>query len=42
MIGSNAERCHVWTLDRPPEMERLKRANEVRYRFGLPNTFDVG
>ncbi|MEU9156607.1 FAD-dependent oxidoreductase [Streptomyces sp. NPDC048417] len=39
---SGAERCHVWELFRPPEMEPLKRVDEVRYRLGLPNTFDLG
>nr|WSX75166.1 FAD-dependent oxidoreductase [Streptomyces sp. NBC_00899] len=40
--GSGAERCHVWELFRPPEMEPLKRVDELRYRLGLPNTFDLG
>ncbi|MFG2583122.1 hydroxysqualene dehydroxylase [Streptomyces malaysiensis] len=39
---SGAERCHIWELFRPPEMEPLKRVDEVRYRLGLPNTFDLG
>lgn len=40
--GSTAERCHLWELFRPPEMEPLKRIDDVRYRLGLPNTFDLG
>ncbi|MFU8855179.1 FAD-dependent oxidoreductase [Micromonospora sp. SL1-18] len=40
--GSGAKRCQIWTLYRPPEMEPLKRIDEVRYRLGLPNTFDLG
>ncbi|MFK0153122.1 FAD-dependent oxidoreductase [Streptomyces sp. NPDC090493] len=40
--GSGAERCRVWELFRPPELEPLKRVDEVRYRLGLPNTFDLG
>lgn len=39
--GSKAERCRIWTLYRSPEMEPLKRVDEVRYQLGLPNTFDV-
>ncbi len=40
--NSDAERCRIWELYRPPEMEPLKRVDEVRYRLGLPNTFDLG
>ncbi|MGK5732913.1 hydroxysqualene dehydroxylase [Streptomyces sp. URMC 124] len=40
--NSDAERCHIRELFRPPEMEPLKRVDEVRYRLGLPNTFDLG
>jgi uncharacterized protein with NAD-binding domain and iron-sulfur cluster len=40
--NSGAERCHIWELFRPPEMEPLKRVDEVRYQLGLPNTFDLG
>ncbi|WP_316758689.1 hydroxysqualene dehydroxylase [Streptomyces herbicida] len=40
--NSGAGRCRVWDLFRPPEMEPLKRVDEVRYRLGLPNTFDLG
>ncbi|MFJ7099296.1 FAD-dependent oxidoreductase, partial [Streptomyces mirabilis] len=40
--SSGAERCHIWELFRPPEMEPLKRVDEVRYQLGLPNTFDLG
>jgi uncharacterized protein with NAD-binding domain and iron-sulfur cluster len=39
--GSTAERCRIWSLYRSPEMEPLKRVDEVRYQLGLPNTFDV-
>ncbi|MGW1004909.1 hydroxysqualene dehydroxylase [Streptomyces sp. NPDC002520] len=39
---SGAERCQVLELFRPPEMEPLKRVDELRYRLGLPNTFDLG
>ncbi|MFF7094432.1 FAD-dependent oxidoreductase [Streptomyces rubradiris] len=40
--GSAAGRCRIWELYRPPELESLKRVDEVRYRLGLPNTFDLG
>ncbi|MFG2227652.1 FAD-dependent oxidoreductase [Streptomyces sp. NPDC048644] len=40
--NSGSERCHIWELYRPPEMEPLKRVDAVRYRLGLPNTFDLG
>ncbi|MEJ8659048.1 hydroxysqualene dehydroxylase [Streptomyces sp. MS1.AVA.4] len=40
--GSDAPRCRVWELYRPPELEPLKRVDEVRFRLGLPNTFDLG
>ncbi|KOU60354.1 FAD-dependent oxidoreductase [Streptomyces sp. MMG1533] len=40
--NSGAERCGIQELYRPPEMEPLKRVDEVRYRLGLPNTFDLG
>ncbi|MCF0081681.1 hydroxysqualene dehydroxylase [Streptomyces lomondensis] len=39
---SDIERCRVWELYRPPELEPLKRVDDLRYRLGLPNTFDVG
>jgi uncharacterized protein with NAD-binding domain and iron-sulfur cluster len=39
---SGAERCEIWELFRPPELEPLKRVDEVRYKLGLPNTFDLG
>ncbi|MCW8379482.1 hydroxysqualene dehydroxylase [Streptomyces justiciae] len=39
---SDAERCEVLELFRPPEMEPLKRIDEARHRLGLPNTFDLG
>ncbi len=39
--NSGAERCHIWELFRPPEMEP-QRVDEVRYQLGLPNTFDLG
>ncbi|GAB2739680.1 FAD-dependent oxidoreductase [Kitasatospora kifunensis] len=40
--GSSAERCRIWTLYRAPELEPLKRVDELRYQLGLPNTFDLG
>ncbi|MEU1623470.1 FAD-dependent oxidoreductase [Streptomyces sp. NPDC005722] len=40
--GSDADRCRVIPLYRPPELEALKRVDELRYRLGLPNTFDLG
>ncbi|MFE4412213.1 FAD-dependent oxidoreductase [Streptomyces sp. NPDC056821] len=40
--GSNAERCRIWELYRPQELEPLKRIDKIRYRLGLPNTFDLG
>jgi uncharacterized protein with NAD-binding domain and iron-sulfur cluster len=40
--GSDAERCTIWELYRPPELEPLKRVDALRYRLGLPNTFDLG
>ncbi|MDN3024776.1 FAD-dependent oxidoreductase [Streptomyces sp. S.PB5] len=40
--NSDAERCEIRELFRPPELEPLKRIDEVRYRLGLPNTFDLG
>lgn len=40
--NSDAERCGIQELYRPPEMEPLKRIDEVRHRLGLPNTFDLG
>jgi uncharacterized protein with NAD-binding domain and iron-sulfur cluster len=40
--NSDAERCRLWGLFRPPELEPLKRVDELRYRLGLPNTFDLG
>jgi uncharacterized protein with NAD-binding domain and iron-sulfur cluster len=40
--NSDAEPCEIRELYRPPEMEPLKRIDEVRYRLGLPNTFDLG
>ncbi|WP_329571353.1 hydroxysqualene dehydroxylase [Streptomyces sp. NBC_01361] len=40
--GSDAERCRIWELYRPPELEPLKRVDETRFRLGLPNTFDLG
>ncbi|WP_327070507.1 hydroxysqualene dehydroxylase [Kitasatospora sp. NBC_01302] len=39
---STAERCPIWLLFRPPELEPLKLVDETRYRLGLPNTFDLG
>ncbi|MEU3980131.1 FAD-dependent oxidoreductase [Streptomyces sp. NPDC026672] len=40
--GSDAARCRVWDLFRPPELEPLKRIDALRHRLGLPNTFDLG
>lgn len=40
--NSDAEQCEIWELYRPPEMEPLKRTDELRYRLGLPNMFDLG
>ncbi|MFI7410991.1 FAD-dependent oxidoreductase [Streptomyces sp. NPDC049627] len=40
--NSGADRCEIWELYRPPELESLKRVDEVRYKLGLPNTFDLG
>ena len=40
--NSDAEPCEIWELYRPPEMEPLKRVDELRYKLGLPNTFDLG
>ncbi|MFF4837905.1 hypothetical protein [Streptomyces sp. NPDC001315] len=40
--NSGAVRCEVLELYRPPETEPLKRVDEVRYRLGLSNTFDLG
>ncbi|WP_409000189.1 hydroxysqualene dehydroxylase, partial [Streptomyces ipomoeae] len=40
--NSDAERCEIKELYRPPELEPLKRVDETRYRLGLPNTFDLG
>ncbi|MDT3399786.1 FAD-dependent oxidoreductase [Streptomyces sp. B1866] len=40
--GSAAERCRVWPLYVPPELEPLRRKDEIRYRLGLPNALDVG
>ncbi len=39
--GSTAERCTTWGHYRP-ELEPLKRIDEVRFGLGLPNTFDLG
>lgn len=40
--GSPAARCEVQTLFRAPELTVLQRVDDVRYRLGLPNTFDLG
>ncbi|MFE7172476.1 FAD-dependent oxidoreductase [Streptomyces sp. NPDC057616] len=40
--NSDAPPCEIQELYRPPEMEPLKRVDELRYRLGLPNTFDLG
>lgn len=40
--NSGTGRCRSRELFCPPEMEPLKRVDELRYRLGLPNTFDLG
>ncbi|MEU7106409.1 FAD-dependent oxidoreductase [Streptomyces sp. NPDC046215] len=40
--GSDAPRCRVWPLYRPPELEPLHQQDEARYRAGRPNVFDLG
>ncbi|MBZ4319237.1 FAD-dependent oxidoreductase [Streptomyces sp. SCA2-4] len=40
--GSAAKRCAVTPLYRAPELEAVKRRDEVRLRLGLPNAFDLG
>ncbi|MFF4572115.1 hypothetical protein [Streptomyces sp. NPDC001410] len=40
--NSDTGRCRIRELFRPPETEVLKRVDELRYRMGLPNTFDLG
>ncbi|MGW1881262.1 hydroxysqualene dehydroxylase [Streptomyces sp. NPDC001970] len=40
--GSTAERCATWGHYQPPELEPLKRVDEIRFRLGLPNTLDLG
>ncbi|MEV0263501.1 FAD-dependent oxidoreductase [Streptomyces sp. NPDC050617] len=40
--GSGAERCAVTPLYRAPELAPLKRDDEIRYRLGLRNAFDLG
>ncbi|MFF8841319.1 FAD-dependent oxidoreductase [Streptomyces sp. NPDC015127] len=40
--GSDAPRCTVTPLFRAPEFEALKRHDGARYRWGLPNAFDLG
>lgn len=43
--GKTAEQCtreQTWAHYRPPELEPLKRIDEVRFGLGLPNTFDPG
>ncbi|MEA2123948.1 MAG: hypothetical protein QOI80_730, partial [Solirubrobacteraceae bacterium] len=39
--GSNAERCAMYTLYRPPEFEAAKAADAELYRAGRPNALDV-
>ncbi|MGW2066446.1 hypothetical protein ACWCO9_38605, partial [Streptomyces sp. NPDC001937] len=39
--GSTAGRCTTWGRYRPPELEPLKRIDEVRFEMGLPNTSDL-
>ncbi|MGW1768998.1 hydroxysqualene dehydroxylase [Streptomyces sp. NPDC002073] len=40
--GSEAARCRVIPLHRPPELEPFRRHDRLRYRLGLRNVFDVG
>ncbi|MEV5507172.1 hydroxysqualene dehydroxylase [Streptomyces orinoci] len=40
--GSDAERCTVTPLYRAPELEGLKRQDEIRFSLGLGNAFDLG
>ncbi|KAB7847277.1 FAD-dependent oxidoreductase [Streptomyces mobaraensis] len=40
--GSAAEHCAITPLYRAPELEAVKRRDEVRLRLGLPNAFDLG
>ncbi|GAP53168.1 uncharacterized protein SAZU_8049 [Streptomyces azureus] len=40
--NSDAECCRVWELCRPPELEPLKRVDELWYRLGLPSAFGLG
>ncbi|WP_242579159.1 FAD-dependent oxidoreductase [Streptomyces sp. MST-110588] len=40
--GSGAGRCEVKRLYRAPEFEALKKHDETRLRWGLPNAFDLG
>lgn len=40
--GSAAGRCSVQPLYRAPEFTELKRQDELRHRWGLPNLFDLG
>ncbi|GAA0398082.1 FAD-dependent oxidoreductase [Streptomyces luteireticuli] len=40
--GSGAERCTVTPLYRAPELEAFKRRDELRWRLGLRNAYDVG
>ncbi|MEV4330916.1 FAD-dependent oxidoreductase [Streptomyces sp. NPDC049597] len=40
--GSAAPRCTVTPLYRAPEFEALKRHDRTRFRWGLPNAFDLG
>lgn len=40
--GSDAPRCTITPLYRAPELEALKRHDRTRYRWGLPNAWDLG
>ncbi|MER5179731.1 FAD-dependent oxidoreductase [Streptomyces sp. NPDC002896] len=40
--GSSAQQCTTWGHYQPPELEPLKRVDELRFKLGLPNTFDLG
>ncbi|MDQ3887483.1 MAG: FAD-dependent oxidoreductase [Actinomycetota bacterium] len=39
--GSSEPRCRIATLYQPPEFEPFKTQDEINYRRGLPNVFDI-
>ncbi|MCH0541702.1 FAD-dependent oxidoreductase [Streptomyces sp. MUM 203J] len=41
-IASDAPRCAVHSLFRPPELTAARRHDLLRYRLGLPNALDLG